>query len=130
MATTEGLMGLGVSAEEARRTGWTIVSVTTSAATQGSTGGLLRGAGNKIVLANVAGANGAVTLPADAGLGDEVRIFNTTATAGLVFPHSGGTIQNGTANQSFALPANGGAHLVKCTSGNWRAASIAAVVPS
>lgn len=130
MATAEGLMGVGVPAEVALRTGWTIVTVTTNGSTQGSTGGLLKGPGNKIVLADVAGSNGAVTLPADAGLGDELEIYNTSGTAGRVYPPSGGTLQNGTANQFVTLAANGATHIRKVSATNWRVTSHVAVTPA
>jgi len=127
MATAETLMGVGVPAEVAKRTGTTIVSVTTTAATQNSAGGLLKGAGNKIVLANVAGANGAVTLPFEAGLGDVVEVYNTTATAGLLFPQTGGTLNQLGANISTALAINASLFAIKVSATGWRVASSAAI---
>lgn len=90
MATAEGLMGLGVPAEMAKRTGYAIVSVTTSASPT-----LLRGAGNKTVLVTVAVAAQDLLLPADADLGDEVEVINVSANLLDLFPHSGGSINNG-----------------------------------
>jgi hypothetical protein len=130
MATAEALMGLGEPAELAKRTGTTIVNVTTSAATQNSAGGLLRGAGNKIVLANVNGVNGAVTLPADADLGDVIEIYNTSgANAGLVFPQTGGTLNQlvaDDATSSFA--ANASICAVKVSATSWRVSFSAPIV--
>jgi hypothetical protein len=120
MATAEGLMGIGQPAELALRTGWTIVNVSTTADTQNSAGGLLRGGGNKIVLANVAGANGAVTLPADAGLGDVVEVYNTTGTAGRVFPHTGGTLNQLGPNIQTPLAINAAVSAKKVSATSWR----------
>jgi hypothetical protein len=126
MATASGLMGVGVPDEVAKRTGVTIVSVTTTAATQGSAGGLLKGDGNKAVLATPAGSNGAVTLPSAAGLGDEIEVYNLDGSNAVrVFPQSGGTINNGTANAHLDITAagssaNSGIRLRKMTATNWR----------
>lgn len=127
MATAEGLMGLGVPAEMAKRTGYAIVSVTTSADTQNSAGGVLRGQGNKIVLATVGGANGAVTLPADADLGDVVEVYNTTATAGRVFPHTGGTLNQLAVNLQTPLAVNASLVAKKVSATSWRVMHSAAI---
>lgn len=129
MATAEGLMGLGVPAEMAKRTGTEIVSVTTTAITQNSAGGLLRGAGNKIVLATAAGANGAVTLPDDAGLGDEIEVHFRT-NAGRVFPQTGGTLNQGGPNLHVAVVVNASLRAIKVSAINWLVSPAGAVVPA
>jgi hypothetical protein len=129
MATAEGLMNVGFPAEQAKRTGVSIVSITTTAVGQGSAGGQLVGPGNLTVLANVAGAGHAVTLPTNADLGDEVEIMNTSAAnAGVVFPATGGTINGGSANASMTLAAQAAlpapvvspVHLRKISATGWR----------
>jgi hypothetical protein len=120
MGQTKDLVPLGLVPELAKRLGWEIQSKTTTASTQGSAGGLLTNPGNKLVLANVAGASGAITMPSNADIGDMVLVSNITATAGLIFPQTGGTLQNAGANASAALPANGSMLLVKATATNWR----------
>jgi hypothetical protein len=137
MATAEGLMGLGQPAELALRTGISTVAVTTTAATQNSAGGLLKGAGNKLVLVNAAGANGAVTLPAEAGVGDVVELFNVSGNTALVFPPTGGTINQGTANQFVSVLTNASLYAVKAgvigglgVAHNWRVMPSAAVTPA
>jgi hypothetical protein len=126
MATAEALMGLGEPAELAKRTGWIILNVTTNGSTQNSTGGLLRGSGNKVVLANVAALDGAVTLPADAELGDEIEINNRSlANVGRVFPPTGGFLNGGAVDVFHALPllaattASNGVRFRKVTSTIW-----------
>lgn len=101
MATAEGLMGLGQPAELAKRTGTAIVLVTTSASPT-----LLRGAGNKTVLVTVTLADQDLLLPADADLGDVVEIINGSAVQLEIFPHSGGSINNGAPNAVLALAGN------------------------
>lgn len=128
MATAEALMGVGVPAEVAKRTGVTIVNVTTNGSTQNSTGGLLKGAGNKIVLANVAAASGAVTLPFEAGAGDLVEVYNLSATnAGQVFPHTGGTLNQLVADDGTGLPINSSLVAVKVSATSWRVMTSAAI---
>lgn len=115
MATANGLNDLGVPPEVAKRTGYQEVSVTTAGTTQGSTGGVLSGPGNKLVLATIHSSNGAVTLPANAEKGDEIIVANVTGTAGLVFPQSGGNINGNTTDSGTAtLAAQGSA------GSNWR----------
>jgi hypothetical protein len=128
MATATGLIGVGVPPEMAKRTGVEIVSVTTTADTQNSAGGVLRGPGNKIVLATAAGAGGAVTLPPDAELGDEVEVHFST-NAGRVFPQTGGTLNQGTANQHVAVVVNASLLAVKVSAINWRVRPAGAVTP-
>ena len=109
MATADALIGLGMPAESAIRLGYQQVSVTTTAATQGSAGGILNGPGNKIVSATFASAGHAITLPAAAEIGDEIIISNVTANAGLIFPPSGGNIDGEGTNEDVAMAAQGSA---------------------
>lgn len=126
MATADGLMGVGVPAEVASRVGVTIVTIAPSNASQGHASGLLKGAGDKIVIATPSVDNGAVTLPSDAGLGDKIEVCNGSASNDVnIYPHSGGTINNGTADELLeigeaASTANSGVTLRKVTSTNWR----------
>lgn len=131
MGSAAGLMGLGQPAELALRTGFSVVTVTTTGTGQNSAGGLLKGAGNKIVLATVAGANGAITLPADAEIGDEVLIFCSGANTANIFSQTGGTInQSVTPNQSVTAATNTSMYCVKATSINWRMMPAGALTPA
>lgn len=78
--------------------------VTTAVTTQASAG-LLTGSVNRY--ASAAGAT-AVILPANAATGCAIVVYNntSTATAGVIFPPVGGTINGGSANASIALPAS------------------------
>lgn len=123
MATAEALIGLGMPAELALRLGYQTLTATTTANTQGSSGGNLVGAGNKIVSANFASASQAITLPAAAEIGDEIIISNITANAGVIFPPSGGNIDGETADENVAMAAQGSAgsiqRFVKLSSTRW-----------
>lgn len=127
MSTATNLMNLGVPAEQAKRTGWSIVSATTTATTQNSAGGALTGQGNKLVRATIAGAGHAVTLPLNADVGDEVEVYNETATAGVIYPPTGATLNQLAANTSTALAANASARCIKIGATAWRVAIAAAI---
>jgi hypothetical protein len=128
MATTTGLMGLGVPAEQALRTGIEIVPVTTSSTAQGAGTGVLTGKGNKLVLATAHAGDGAVTLPAQADLGDEVEIHNVSAANSAdVYPAAGQTINQLTNVQGVAVAAGASLRCTKVSAINWRARPAAAV---
>jgi hypothetical protein len=112
MATASALAGVGVPPEVAKRVGYQQVPVTTTAATQGSAGGLLIGPGNKIVTATVASAGHAITLPTAAAIGDEIIVNNVTANAAVLFPHSGGNVNGETTDASMAIAAQGSTNCV------------------
>jgi hypothetical protein len=123
MATANALVDLGNPAETAKRVGYVPVDVTTTAtSTAGS--GQLRGPGNKIVRGTIHAANGSITLPTDAEVGDEVIVANVSANAGLIYPGSGQNINGNTATSGTAtLAAQGsaGAHwwFVKINATRW-----------
>jgi hypothetical protein len=103
-SAVESLMGVGFAPEAALRVGCSISTVTTTAATQASAGGLLKGSGDKVVNVNVAAGGHAVTLPAEADVGAVVELYNTSAAnAGVIFPHVGGFINGGAVNATLAL---------------------------
>lgn len=130
MATANNLINLGNPPETARRTGWNPVAVTTSGTTQGSGTGVLRGKGNQLVTATIHTGTGAITLPSDAEIGDEILIVNATATAGAIFPQSGGNINgettdSGTVTLAAAGSAGSSAWLVKVSTTKWASFSAA-----
>jgi hypothetical protein len=130
MATADALIGLGTPAEVAKRQGWQPVALTTSGTTQGSGTGVLRGLGNQLVTATVHAGTGAITLPADAEVGDEILIVNASANAGAIFPPSGGNINgettdSGTVTLAASGSAGSSAWLVKVSSLRWASFSAA-----
>lgn len=125
MATAEGLMNLGTPAEQAKRTGVSIVSVT-AVGTGATTGPRLVGPGNLVVLLTTSGGNSAFNLPANADIGDTVEVYSLSTTAPTCFPQAGGTINGGAPDASLALSAgaattaNAAAFFRKVTALNWR----------
>lgn len=120
MATAEALMALGFQAEVAKKTGYDIVSVTTTASTQNSAGGLLKGSGNKIVLATAASSDGAVTLPSGADVGDIIEVFNVSSNSLDLFPHTGASLNQLNANAGTPVAANVSARAIRVTNTSWR----------
>lgn len=120
MAITNNLLALGMPAELAKRVGFEIVSVTTAGTTQGSSGGALAGPGNKIVKATPHAGDGAVTLPADAGLGDEIIVVNMHASNNCdVFPPSGHSIHKLSANGGTPVATAQSFHAIYLGSSLW-----------
>lgn len=121
MATANSLINLGNPPETAKRIGFQPVSVTTSGTTQGSGTGVLRGPGNKIVNVTSHAAGGAVTLPSDAEVGDEIIVHNLgAANTCVVFPPTGGSINaQGANNGTAAFAQNLGRSFVKTTATAW-----------
>lgn len=120
MAQVKDLAAL-MPAEVAKKVAWEIISVTTTATTQGSTGGALAGPGNKIVRATPHTGDGAVTLPANADIGDELIIMNVAAGATSLdlFPPSGGNFQTASADAGEAVAQGVTAHVIKTTGTEW-----------
>lgn len=120
MATANNLIGVGVPAEQAKRTGYQNRTLTTTAtSTAGS--GALAGPGDQLVAATVHAANGSITLPTNAELGDEIIVTNLSANAGLIYPGSGQTINGNTATSGTATLAATGA-----AGSSWRFVKISA----
>jgi hypothetical protein len=127
MAQAKDLTAMGVPAEVAKRTGFQVVSKTTSGAVQGA-GAVLSGPGNILALVTIASASDALTLPSNADIGDIIIAANLTANAAVVYPASGGTINNGTANQKATWAANVTLIFVKATATNWKCTGAAVTV--
>lgn len=103
MASVQTLMGSGMPAQLASQLGAS-PTTKTGVGTAQATGTLLA----VEEMANLVTAGGATAflLPSDAALGDTVRVFNTTATAALIFPPVGSNINNGSTDASVSLAAN------------------------
>jgi hypothetical protein len=120
MSSSSDLMGVGVPAEVAKRSGYDLTPVTTTGSAQAATGGNLRGPGNKVVAATITTGGDSVTMPSDSGLTDDIIVSNMSgANAAVVFPHVGGNINGGTTNASVALAANTSRRFVKITALKW-----------
>lgn len=118
MATATDLMGVGVPAEVAKRTGVEILAVTASGTTQ-SSGPQLKGPGNLHVNVTApSGSDDAVTLAGPFDLGDEVTVTSTT-TAVDVFPQEGGQINNNTVDAHATVSLNNSRTFRKVSATHW-----------
>jgi hypothetical protein len=107
MSTTADLMGLGMPAALAGRIGYTPASVS-GAGTSQSAGTVLYG--EALWLATPTSSATAFTLSNAISSGRPVYFWNQSATyTALVFPPTGGTINNGSANASVSIPPLSGA---------------------
>ena len=66
----------------------------------------------------VAAGTGAL-LPSFAQPGDTIRVFNNGANALLVYPPTGGAINNGATNAGFSVAANKGAQFTMVSATLW-----------
>ncbi len=123
MAEASALTGIGVPPEVAKRVGWRVASLAAAGTVQG--GGTIIANGENVII-NVTTSTGksAVTLPANAAVGDMVfiNIIDTTVDA-LVFPDTGGTIGSAAANGAITVAV--GALLIKTTATLWAAVNSA-----
>lgn len=106
-------MGLGLPSALAGKLGAAIVGVTTAGTAQGTATALTVNAFN--LLTTAASQTGAI-LPAGSP-GDCVLVFTNTATTAVIYPATGGTIQNGSANAGVNLAQNK-AMLLYCRAAN------------
>jgi hypothetical protein len=110
-AITTDLMGAGVPAAQATLLGHlpaqTIAGSGTAQKTDSAaatSGNLLPGQG--MVNATTSAGQTALQIPSTMPLGAEIVLNVTTATAALLFPPSGGTINGGAANASVSIAQN------------------------
>jgi hypothetical protein len=110
MAKTSDLMGLGMAGALAQIIGHnqtpnpgTAGGLATTGTVQTATPTL--GVTSSTTLAPTTG-NTAYTLPVAGTVAKEFFLYNPTATAALLFPSLGGSINGGAANASFTIPAN------------------------
>lgn len=122
MSTGNGLatdlMQLGITAQAA---GYLGAGAYTTVAAAGTT----QGAGTAItqfntnVKATTAGGATALVLPSNAFLEVTYSITNTSATAALVYPPSGGNFNNGAANASYTVSQNQTAYFTRKSTTQW-----------
>ena len=108
MPSRSALVGNPVSLLNATLGYTTAVSLTTAAATTAQNG--YKMPTDVLIITAADGSNTAVTLPdpflGGWNVGDLYKIINDTAQACVVFPPTGGKINNGSANASGAVAAN------------------------
>jgi hypothetical protein len=105
-ALTTSLMGSGMSSQLATQLGEIIVSATGVGTVQGGSSPIARG--GQVVLFTTAASNTAITLDSAIAVGDVVEVYTITATTALLYPPTGGTIDQGSANASVSIAQNKG----------------------
>ena len=119
MALSSDLMGLGMAPALANLEGVTIPAAIAGATTaQATATPLVSGAIHQVT---TGAGQTAVRLPADQPLGAPVGVYVSTATAALVFPPTGGNINEGAANASFSVAQARLATFVRVSSTKWLA---------
>lgn len=116
VAATSKLVGSGVPPLHSRLIGNTVQSLAGVGTAQ--TGAKEIKVNNALL--TTAGGATAFVLSTDWTIGDEVTVFNTSATAALVFPPSGGAFDGGSTDASVSLAQNVGRTFIKTTATAWR----------
>ncbi len=101
MALPTDLMGLGMAPALAALEGLAIPAVVAGTTTAQATAAPL--ASGTLQQVTTAGGQTAFRLPSDMPLAAPVVFYNSTATAALVFPPTGGNINEAAANASFSV---------------------------
>ena len=120
MAITQTLMGVGMPVGQALALGYTPSATVAGAGTAQKTDAAALTASNLLSLGlnivTTASSQTAVQIPATMPLGGEMMLNVTSATAALLFPPSGGTINGGSADASFSVAQNKPVHVIRWTS--------------
>lgn len=105
-ALANDLVGLGVPPVVAARLGDTIRSITGVGTAQGGSSPVVYG--GDVCLLTTAGGATACTIDSRFPVGDSAEVYTITATTGLLFPPTGCTIDQGSANASVSIAQNKG----------------------
>jgi hypothetical protein len=112
------MMGLGMPSALANLVGDTIPASVAGVGTAQSGATPLTGTINQVTTAS---GQTAVVLPSTQPLGTSVNVYVSTATAALVFPPSGGGINEGAANASFSVAQAKFTSFVRVSATKWLA---------
>lgn len=111
------LMGLGFSWPQAERLG--VINPSTVAGVGTAQSGAAALAGSTFVQGTTASGQTAFVLSSTYPLWREFYFYNTTATAALVFPPSGGAIDNGSSDASVSVAQNRGRMFIRTGTNSW-----------
>lgn len=109
------LTGAGMPPLQAQLVGNTVATVAGIGTTQGAAAPLL----NNVSLLTTAGGATAFVISTIWAIGDSITVFNTTSTAALIFPPSGGNINGGSTDASVSLAQNNAATYLRVSSVEW-----------
>lgn len=116
MSLTSDLTGVGMAPQQAERLG--LSSLTTIAGVGTAQSGAANINVNNVLATTTAGQT-AFVLPESAELEVPYFVTNSTATAALVFPPSGGTINAGSANASVSIAQNLARMFIRKSATRW-----------
>lgn len=112
------LMGVGLPQEQATRIGLSNLTTIAGVGTAQS-GAAAINQWTTNVLATTASGQTAFVLPSMAEIGVTYLVTNSTATAALVFPPSGGTINAASADASVSIAQNLARVFIRLSSTRW-----------
>jgi hypothetical protein len=110
------MMGLGMPSALANLVGESIPASVAGVGTAQSGATPLTGSINQVT---TSAGQTAVVLPSTQPLGTSINVYVSTATAALVFPPSGGGINEGAANASFSVAQARVASFVRLSATKW-----------
>jgi len=112
------LMGTGLAQEQATRLGFSEVTTIAGIGTAQSGGAAIPNFVNNVAATTASGQT-ALVLPSDAELMVPYLVRNTTSTAALVFPPTGGYINAAAQNASVSVAQNLARMFIRVTSDRW-----------
>lgn len=115
MTMANDLVGVGMPPQQAYRLGFTPVTVAGVGTSQSGAAAITTTA----TLGTTAGGATAFVLPADAELWTGYFFVNTSATAALLFPPTGGAINGGSTNASISVAQNQSVLLFRTSTNAW-----------
>lgn len=116
MALAIDLMGVGLPQEQSTRLGFSDLTTLAGIGTAQVGAAAIR---VNNTLATTAGGATAFVLPADAELEQPYLVTNSSATAALVFPPSGGTINAAAADASVSIAQNLARMFIRKSATRW-----------
>lgn len=121
MARVSTLITTGLSRRAAQKLGYVIEGVTGAGTTQGAAAAI--GEFTLVNLTTASSQTGAI-LPGNVEPGYDVTIYVESATTGVVYPETGGTIQGGATNAGFSIEQNRTVAFVRVAALTWKAIGV------
>mgnify|MGYP001582528693 CR=1 FL=1 len=118
MSLAVDLIGIGMPPEQSVRLGFSALTTIAGVGTA-QTGGAAIPAGVNNVLATTAGGQTALVLPSGAELEVPYMVTNSSATAALVFPPSGGQINAAAGDASVSIALDLARIFIRKSSTRW-----------
>lgn len=110
------LMGVGIPDQAARKLGNTLRTIAGVGTAQVGAAPITVNAASL----TTSGGQTAFVLPTTWEIGDNVTVWNTSATTALIYPQSGGAIDGGSTDAAVSVLQNGSLTLTKVSATSWR----------